>query len=231
LEGSLRRLRTDYIDLYQVHTFDPWTPLDETLQTLEDFVQQGKVRYVGASNYRAWELMKALGISQRLRVGSFVSHQCSYSLADRTAEREMVPLVRDQGLGLIAYFPLGSGLLTGKYRPGEPAPPGSRGARVSGAFPYQDPGLLALAAEVAAVAEEIHARPAQVALAWLWHHAEVASAIAGARLVGQLQENLGALTVTLSDDARRRLDAASEPFTSREPLGEYRIDEVKEGAS
>ena len=90
-------------------------------------MQQGKVRYVGASNYRAWELMKALGISQRLRVGSFVSHQCSYSLADRTAEREMVPLLRDQGLGLMAYFPLGSGLLTGKYRPGEPAPPGSAG--------------------------------------------------------------------------------------------------------
>jgi aryl-alcohol dehydrogenase-like predicted oxidoreductase len=87
-----------------------------------------------------------------------------------------------------------------------------------------------LAAEVAAVAEEIHARPAQVALAWLWHHADVASAIAGARLVEQLQENLGALTVTLSDDARRRLDGASEPFTSREPLGEYRLDEIKEGA-
>ncbi len=165
LEGSLRRLRTDYIDLYQVHPFDPWTPLDETLQTLEGFVQQGKVRYVGASNYRVWELMKAVGISQRLRVGSFVSHQCSYSLADRTAEREMGSLLRDQGLGLIAYFPLGSGLFTGKYRPDEPAPPGSPGARVSGAFPYQDPGLLALAAEVAAVAEEIHARPAQVALA------------------------------------------------------------------
>jgi aryl-alcohol dehydrogenase-like predicted oxidoreductase len=112
LEGSLRRLRTDYIDLYQVHTFDSWTPLDETLQTLEDFVQQGKVRYVGASNYRAWELMKALGISERLCVGSFVSHQCSYSLADRTAEREMMPLLRDQGLGLIAYFPLGVGANT-----------------------------------------------------------------------------------------------------------------------
>ncbi|NMP24145.1 aldo/keto reductase [Sulfobacillus harzensis] len=229
LEGSLRRLHTDYIDLYQVHTFDPVTPLDETLQTLQDFVQEGKVRCVGASNYRAWELMKALGISERRQLVSFVSHQCSYSLADRTPEREMVPLLRDQGVSLIAYFPLGSGLLTGKYRPGEPAPPGSRGARATGTFPYQDPALLALAAEVEAVADEIQARPAHVALAWLWHHAEVASTIAGARLVGQLEENLGALAITLPDDARRRLDVASERFAHGEPLGDYRIDERKDG--
>ncbi len=229
LEGSLRRLRTDYIDLYQVHIFDPWTPLEETLETLQDFVQVGKVRYVGASNYRAWELMTALGISERRHLVSFVSHQGSYSLADRTPEREMVPLLRNQGLSLIAYFPLGSGLLTGKYRPGEPAPPGSRGERATGIFPYQDPSLLALAATVQAVADEIHARPAHVALAWLWHHDVVASTIAGARLAEQLQENLAALTITLPEDARRRLDAASARFAHAEPLGEYRLDDRKDG--
>ncbi len=141
----------------------------------------------------------------------------------------MVPLLRDQGLSLIAYFPLGAGLLMGKYRPGEPAPPGSRGGRTSGTFPYQDPALLALASAAKAVADEIQAQPAHVALAWLWHHAEVTSTIAGARLVQQLQENVGALTITLSDDARRRLDAASERFARGEPLGEYRIDKRKEG--
>ncbi len=223
LEGSLRRLGTDYVDLYQVHTFDPRTPLDETLQTLDDFVRQGLVRYVGASNYRAWELMRALGVSERLRVVRFVTNQISYSLADRTPEREMVPLCRDEAVGIIAYFPLASGILTGKYRPGEPPPEGSRGAGRS-AGRYQDPGLLALGAVVREVADGLHVTAAQVALAWLYRRPQVTSAIAGARLVSQLDENLASLDVVLPAEALDRLDAASQPFAAREPFSEARID-------
>ncbi|GMA50664.1 hypothetical protein GCM10025857_20210 [Alicyclobacillus contaminans] len=115
LEGSLRRLQTDYVDLYQIHAFDPHTPLEETLRALDDMVRQGKVRYIGASNYAAWELMKALGVSERLGLNRFVSIQPCYSLADRTIERELVPLCVDQGIGIIPYFPLAGGILTGKY--------------------------------------------------------------------------------------------------------------------
>ncbi|WP_108995314.1 aldo/keto reductase, partial [Paenibacillus agaridevorans] len=115
LEGSLRRLGTDYVDLYQIHTFDPETPLEETLRTLDDMVRSGKVRYIGASNYHAWELMKAVGISDRLGLARYISMQTSYSLADRTPERELIPMCQDQGLGIIPYFPLAGGILTGKY--------------------------------------------------------------------------------------------------------------------
>jgi aryl-alcohol dehydrogenase-like predicted oxidoreductase len=223
LEGSLRRLRTDYIDLYQVHTFDADTPLDETLETLDALVRDGKVRYVGASNYRAWELMKALSVSERLHVVPFVTNQVSYSLADRTPERELNALARDQGIGIIAYYPLASGILTGKYRAGEAAPQDSRGATRSGDR-YQDPGLLALAGAVRAVADDVGATTSQVALAWLMQNPVVCSAIAGARTPEQLEENLGAAAITLGDKALSDLDAASAPYKAREPFSEARLD-------
>lgn len=113
LDNSLKRLQTDYVDLYQIHTFDPHTPLDETLRALDDMVSAGKVRYIGASNYAAWEIMKALGISELKGYARYVSTQVSYSLADRTPERELVPLCMDQGVGIIPYFPLAGGFLRG----------------------------------------------------------------------------------------------------------------------
>lgn len=223
LEGSLRRLQTDYIDLYQMHTFDPRTPLEETLTTLETFVREGKVRYVGASNYRAWELMKALAVAERLHVVPFVTNQVSYSLADRTPERELIPLAADQGVGIIAYFPLASGILTGKYRRGEEPPAGSRGATRAGGR-YQDPGLLDLSEAVRAVAEEMGTTAPKVALQWLIRNPLVTSAIAGARTTEQLADNLGAVDLTLSPEALRRLDEASAPYQAREPFSEARID-------
>lgn len=223
LEASLKRLGTDYIDLYYLHTFDPATPLEETLDTLDGFVRQGKVRHIGASNYRAWELMKALAVSQRLHLQAYVANQISYSLADRTCEREMMPLLRDQGLGLIAYFPLGSGILTGKYRRGEP-PEGSRGARLPGAKHFCDAEMLTLADAVREAADMLRAKPSQVALAWLLEQRELSSAIAGARTLDQLAENLGALSVSLTEEVRGLLQSASQSFVSREPLGEYRLD-------
>ncbi|MGV2788005.1 aldo/keto reductase, partial [Clostridium perfringens] len=118
--------KTDYVDLYQIHTFDPNTPLEETLRTLDDMVSSGKVRYIGASNYAAWEIMKALGISEQRGYARYVSTQTSYSLADRTPELELVPLCLDQGVGIIPYFPLAGGILTGKYGQGASTPSGSR---------------------------------------------------------------------------------------------------------
>lgn len=214
LETSLRRLETDYIDLYQIHTFDPDTPLEETLRALDDMVRAGKVRYIGASNYHGWELMKALGLSDRLGLERFVSIQPSYSLGDRVPEQELVPLCLDQGVGLIAYFPLAGGLLTGKYRPGAPPPPDSRAAKAPafGQRMLASAARTALAQEVAALARELSATPAQVAVAWLLRQPAVASAIAGATRVAQVEENAGALDVALDPGALARLDALSEPF-------------------
>ena len=110
-------MKTDYIDSYQIHTFDPYTPIEETLRALEHMVSSGKVRYIGASNYAAWELMKALGISESKGVARYISTQISYSLADRTPEHELVPMCIDQGVGIIPYFPLAGGILSGKYVP------------------------------------------------------------------------------------------------------------------
>ncbi len=212
LEASLRRLQTDYVDLYQIHTWDPATPLEETLRTLDDMVRSGKVRYIGVSNYAAWQLTKALWVSDRRGFVRFETAQPSYSLGDRAVERELVPLCQDQGIGLIAYFPLAGGILTGKYRRGQDPPKGSRAvsqpqfrARIT------DPQLR-LAEEVGALASEIHCTPSQLALAWLIRQPAVCSAIAGATSVAQLDENLGALEVTLSGEVLARLDESSRAF-------------------
>lgn len=217
VEASLRRLCTDYIDLFQVHAFDPATPLEETLRTLEDLVRSGKVRYVGASNYRAWQLMKALAVSERRGWERYASVQPSYSLADRTVEAELVPLCLDQQVGIIAYFPLAGGLLTGKYHANAAPPPDSRAAVNPrfGSRLLESQQNLDLAAEVAAVARSLEVSPAQVALAWLLARPAVASAIAGATRPSQVMENLGALDVHLDPTTTARLDEASRPFLRR----------------
>lgn len=212
VEASLKRLGTDYIDLYQIHEFDPETPLEETLRALDDMVRAGKVRYIGCSNYAAWQVAKAQGIADRHHLTPFVSVQPSYSLADRAPERELVPCCLDLGLGIIAYFPLAGGILTGKYRAGQAPPEGSR-ARTQPRFADRmNEGNLALAATLTEMARELGCTPSQLALAWLIRQAAVAGAIAGATGVGQLEENARAAEVEVPADVMARLDEASRPF-------------------
>lgn len=226
LEGSLKRLQTDYIDLYQIHTFDPATPLEETLRALDDMVRAGKVRYIGASNYAAWELCRALSVSERYGWARYVSIQPSYSLVDRTPERELVPLCRTLGVGIIAYYPLAGGILTGKYRPGQPPPAGSRALSEPRFESRLSADRLQMAETLIALAQELGKTPAQLALAWLAHRPALASAIAGATRPEQVAENVGALDIPWTDALQQRLDEASQPFIYGPPFAEYRLGGV-----
>ncbi|MCM3079774.1 aldo/keto reductase [Brevibacillus invocatus] len=223
LEGSLKRLRTDYVDLYQIHTFDPHTPLEETLRALDDMVRSGKVRYIGASNYFAWELMKALGISELKGLNRFASLQISYSLADRTPEREMIPLCLDQGLGIIPYFPLAGGILTGKYTSAEQAPEGSRLEKEPrfGRLLGQD--KIELGKQVADLAHDLGMTPSVLSIAWLMNKPAVSSVIVGASRVEQMSTNLESASVELGADTMKRLDELSDPYRLGEPFGFYRL--------
>jgi aryl-alcohol dehydrogenase-like predicted oxidoreductase len=211
-EASLRRLRTDRIDLYQVHEWDGQTPLTETLQALDDLVRAGKVRYVGCSNYAGWQLMKALGVAEREGLGRFCSQQIHYTLQAREAEYELVPIAIDQGLGVLVWSPLAGGLLTGKYRRGEPGPEGSR--LLSGwdepPVRHQDK-LYDVVDVLVEVAKDRGASPAQVALAWLLERPAVTSVIVGARTTEQLLDNLGAAELSLTGDELDRLERVSRP--------------------
>lgn len=222
LEGSLKRLRTDYVDLYQIHSFDPHTPLEETLRTLDDMVRSGKVRYIGASNYAAWELMKALAVSDRLGLNRYVSIQPCYSLADRTPELELVPLCLDQGLGIIPYFPLAGGILTGKYAGGE-TPSGSRADKDPNFAKRLDEKRLTLGANVARLAEELGYTASALSLAWLMQRPAVSTIIVGATRVEQVQENLKSLDVTLTDETVQALDEMSQDFVYGPPFAAYRL--------
>jgi aryl-alcohol dehydrogenase-like predicted oxidoreductase len=210
VEASLRRLQTDYIDLYQVHEWDGQTPLEETLAALDHLVSTGKVRYVGASNYTGWQLMKALGISRHEGLSRFVSQQIYYSLQARDAEYELVPVTLDQGLGILVWSPLAGGLLSGKYRRGVDAPAGSRHLGDWDEPPVRDENKLYDTIDVLVeIGERRGVSAAQVALAWLLGRPGVTSAIVGARTEEQLADNLKAADLTLSDDERSCLDAAS----------------------
>ncbi|MGD9868601.1 MAG: aldo/keto reductase [Geminicoccaceae bacterium] len=211
-EASLKRLGTDWIDLYQLHEWDGQTPLEETLRALDDLVRSGKVRYVGCSNYAGWQLMKALGISERLGLERFVSQQIHYTLEAREAEYELVPIAVDQGVGIMVWSPLAGGLLSGKYRRGRPHPPGSRHLTDWGEPPIRDQDRLhAIVEELVAIAEARGAMPAQVALAWLLGRPGVATLVVGARDERQLDANLAAVEVELSAEERSRLDRVSAP--------------------
>ena len=175
-EASLRRLRTDRIDLYQVHEWDGQTPLEETLEALDDLVRAGKVRYVGCSNYAGWQLMKALGVAERRGLPRFCSQQIHYTLQAREAEYELVPISINQGLGLLVWSPLAGGLLSGKYRRGQPGPDGSRLLSGWDEPPVRDQDQLYDIVEVLVeVAKDRGASPAQVALAWLLERPAVTS--------------------------------------------------------
>lgn len=224
LEGSLRRLKTDYVDLYQIHTFDPNTPLEETLRALDDFVSAGKVRYIGASNYAAWELTKALGISERQGLARFVCTQASYSLADRTPEAELIPACLDQGVGLIPYFPLAGGILTGKYASAsEAAPSGSRADTDPSFRRFLGGKADAPGRETASLAGELGIQPAVLAIAWLLAKPAVSTVIAGATRPEQLRDNLAADAYKLSEDALARLDRISDGFRHGDPFAVYRL--------
>jgi len=209
VEASLKRLNTDYIDLYQIHGFDTVTPLEETLRAFDDLVQQGKVRYIGASNLAAWQLMKALGISERLGLARFESLQAYYTIAGRDLEREVIPLVKDQGLGIMVWSPLAGGLLSGKFNRDGSSPDGSR--RASFDFPPVNKDRVFDAVDIMReIAAEVEATVPQVALAWLLHQSAVTSVIIGARTTDQLTDNLKAVNVRLSEEHLQRLHTVSQ---------------------
>ena len=211
-EASLKRLGTDWIDLYQLHEWDGQTPVEETLRALDDLVRAGKVRYVGCSNYAGWQLMKALGVSERLGLERFVSQQIHYTLEAREAEYELVPIAVDQGIGIMVWSPLAGGLLSGKYRRGQPHPPGSRHLTDWGEPPIRDEGrLYDIVEELVAIAGERGVTAAQVALAWLLGRPGVATLVIGARDERQLDANLAAAELDLTDEERARLDRVSAP--------------------
>lgn len=212
-EDSLRRLETDYIDLYQTHYPDDETPLDETLSALDDLVRAGKVRYVGCSNYPAWLLMKALWTSDRLNAARFDCIQPHYSLLHRAEfERELESACLDQRVGVIPYSPLAAGFLTGKYTREDRQPDTSRSE--SGLIKQltTDENAYAVLDVVRAIAAEHNARPAQIALAWLLARPSITAPIIGARTVDQLREALGAEAIALTSDQVSQLSAVSSGF-------------------
>ncbi|GAB3645921.1 aldo/keto reductase [Ramlibacter alkalitolerans] len=209
VKASLKRLQLEHIDLYQVHGFDPTTPIEETVRALDQLVRHGHVRYVGVSNWAAWQIVKALGISERLGLARFESLQAYYTIAGRDLERELIPMLRSEGVGLMVWSPLAGGLLSGKYGRDQQAEEGSR--RTAFDFP---PVNKDRAWDVVDVMREIaQARGCtvpQVALAWLLHQPQVTSVIVGAKRPEQLADNIGATEVRLEAGDLERLDAVSK---------------------
>ncbi|MFD1675782.1 aldo/keto reductase [Alicyclobacillus fodiniaquatilis] len=221
VEQSLRRLRTDYIDLYQIHAFDPSTPLEETLRALDDLVTQGKVRYIGASNYASWQMLKSLTISERLGLEKYVSVQPGYSLVDRGIERELVPFCVDQNIGIVPYFPLAGGILTGKYAGGA-KPAGSLWDKNPNFEQRMDPARMEMGETVVRVAKEIGTTATALSLAWLMHQPAVSTVISGATREAQIDGNLEAVNLELSQDVLDVLDEASWQFIYAPPFGSQR---------
>ena len=216
-DASLKRLQTDYIDLYQIHRPSSTTPIDETLRALDDLIRAGKVRYIGTSTYPSWRVMESLWVAKELGLNRFVSEQPPYHLLDRSIERELIPLAQTYGLAILPWSPLARGFLTGKYKRGEAIPGDTRlegdlegplKRRTQQHFSNQAYDLLDV---VEALADEKDCTPSQVALAWLVQQPGVTSAIIGPRTMSQLEDNLGSVSVEISDDDRRRLDEVAEP--------------------
>ena len=219
VEKSLKRLRTDYIDLYQIHAFDPDTPLEETLYTLDTLIRSGKVRYIGASNYAAWQLMESLDISTRSGLAQYISVQPGYSLADRGVERELLPFCMAHKIGIIPYFPLAGGILTGKYSHGQ-MPSDSRLDKDPRFAQRMDEERVKLGEAVVQIAAEIDTSATALSLAWLMYQPQVATVIAGATCESQLEENIKAIDLTLTADVLQQLDEASEPFIYARSFGD-----------
>ncbi|MDP9768402.1 aldo/keto reductase [Kosakonia cowanii] len=225
VKASLKRLQLDHIDLYQLHGFDPATPMEETLYALDTLVQHGHVRYIGVSNWAAWQIAKALGISERLGLARFASLQAYYTIAGRDLERELVPMMQSENVGLMVWSPLAGGLLSGKYGRDGKAEAGGR--RVEFDFPPVNKDRAFDCVDVMrAIADSKGVSVAQIALAWLLHQQAVTSVIIGAKRPEQLDDNLAATTVQLSDEELKQLDAVSAlpgeyPGWMLERQGEY----------
>src|SRR5690349_19430335 len=212
-EASLRRLGTDYIDIYHMHGFDGNTPVEETLRTLDDLVRSGKVRYLACSNFSGWHLMKSLAVSDRYGWNRYVAHQVYYSLASREYEWELMPLGLDQKVGALVWSPLAAGLLTGKFRRDKPVPKESRVAQGGSPVPssvISDELLYNVVDVLDEISKETGKSIAQISLNWLLQRPTVSSLVVGARTEAQLKENLAATGWNLSVDQVKKLDAASE---------------------
>ena len=212
VEGSLRRLQTDYIDLFQIHTFDALTPAEETLATLDELVRSGKIRYIGCSNFSGWHLMKSLAVSDRYGYSRYVAHQAYYSLVGRDYEWELMPLGIEEGVSAVVWSPLGWGRLTGKLRRGAPPPVVSRlqsQAVVDKGPVVADEYLFRVVDAIDEVSKETGKSVSQIALNWLLQRPTVANVIIGARNEEQLRQNLGAVGWHLTAEQVAKLDAAS----------------------
>jgi aryl-alcohol dehydrogenase-like predicted oxidoreductase len=216
LEGSLRRLRTDYVDLYLIHNHDPLTPIEETLSALDDAVRQGKVRYIGCSNLAAWQISKALGISTLRNQARFVASQIHYSLVSRDAERDLVPMAEDADVGLTVWSPLAGGFLSGKVtRDGATTGQDSRRVRAGGDFvKFDEASGFRVLDVLRTVAARHEVSPARVAIAWLLAQRAVTSVIVGARTLEQLTDNIAASGLTLTEQDLAELEEISRPPAS-----------------
>ncbi|MGJ7580160.1 aldo/keto reductase [Variovorax sp. RHLX14] len=209
VKASLKRLQLDHIDLYQVHGFDPATPMDETLRALDQLVRHGHVRYIGVSNWAAWQIAKALGISERLGLARFESLQAYYTVAGRDLEREIVPMLRSENVGLMVWSPLAGGLLSGKYGRDQQGEEGSR--RTTFDFPPVDKDrAFDLVDAMRPMAESRGVSVAQIALGWLLHQPQVTSVIVGAKRPGQLADNIAATEVKLTAEELETLGKVSQ---------------------
>ena len=209
VEASLSRLQTDHIDLYQIHATDLLTPVEETMRALDDLIRQGKVRYIGVSNWQAWRIATALGISARLNLARFNTLQAYYSIAGRDVERELGPLLDAEKMGLLVWSPLAGGLLSGKFSRENQSPEGSR--RSGFDFPIVDKERAWDVIDVLRLIAEAHGcSPARIALAWLLSKPVVTSVLVGAKRLSQLEDNIAAVDITLSEEELRQLDAISE---------------------
>jgi aryl-alcohol dehydrogenase-like predicted oxidoreductase len=218
-EDSLRRLQTDHIDLYQIHRPQSGVPIDETLRALDDLIRAGKVRYIGTSTFAAWQVVESLWASKELGLNRFVCEQPPYHILDRRIERELIPVARSYGLGVIPWSPLASGKLTGKYRRGEPAPPNSR----------EDPAKFSeqtwrVLEGLTALCRDKGCTMTAFANAWVAAQPGVTSPIIGPNSVTQLEENLAATEVTITDEDRKRVDELVPPGTNVEGQSYYNAD-------
>ena len=212
IDQSLKRLNTDYIDLYQLHVWDHLTPIEETIRTLDDLVRSGKVRYIGCSNFLAWQMMKALSYSDFNNLVRFISIQPQYSLINREMDREVLPLCKEENVGVIPWAPIGGGFLSGKYQPGDIPTSGrlSKGVGES-SWEYRSAERnFAILQAVQEITKEIDKTPAQIALNWLLHKEEITSPIFGATSIEQLEENIGSVGWKLTKEQWNKLDEVSK---------------------
>jgi aryl-alcohol dehydrogenase-like predicted oxidoreductase len=212
-EASLRRLQTDYLDLYQIHRPQPETPIDETLRALDDLVRSGKVRYIGSSTFAAWQVVESLWVSKEYGLNRFVTEQPPYNLLDRRIERELIPAARTFGIGLIPWSPLAGGFLTGKYKPKGDQPEGRFADRshVRAASLLDNPRAFEAVQRLSGIAAEKNVPVSQLALAWTVQQPGITSSIIGPRTREQLEDNLAALALRFSREDLARIDAVSPP--------------------